>query len=64
MTHTNPDYFTSNLSFHMQTAAMGPKPHGKEGKVGPFRQIKIKNNKLASFNVDYISNYVDLLRLS
>ena len=61
--HTDSDYFTSNLSFHLQTAAMGPKPHGKDGKVGPFRKIKIKNNKLASFTVDYVSNYVDLLKL-
>lgn len=49
------DFIMQNLPFHLQTPALGVGTYEKDEKIGPFRIIKIKNNKLASFKVDYIS---------
>jgi hypothetical protein len=49
------DFIMQNLPFHLQTPALGVGTYEKDEKIGPFRIIKIKNNKLASFKVEYIS---------
>jgi hypothetical protein len=54
------DFIMQNLPFHLQTPALGVGTYETDEKIGPFRVIKIKDNKLASFKVDYISNYFDL----
>jgi Icc-related predicted phosphoesterase len=40
--------------FIVQTPALGFRSYKKPGRVGGFREIKIKNNKLYSFKVKYL----------
>lgn len=49
------DFIMQNLPFHLQTPALGVGTYEMDKKIGPFRVIKIKDNKMASFKVDYIS---------
>jgi predicted MPP superfamily phosphohydrolase len=49
------NFIMQNLPFHLQTPALGVGRYDKDKNIGPFRIIKIKNNKLASFKVEYIS---------
>lgn len=57
----SPEYFNTNLPFHLQTPSLGVGTYENTRLTGAFRIIKIKDNKLDSFRVDFISNYTKLL---
>jgi hypothetical protein len=59
--YTNSEYFNSHLPFHLQTPSLGVGTYENTRLTGAFRIIKIRNNKLESFRVDFISNYTKLL---
>ncbi|MHA1729201.1 MAG: metallophosphoesterase [Promethearchaeota archaeon] len=65
--YKNSDFFMKKFPFQLQTPSLGPGTYGENIKRdtgnfrGPFRIIKIKNNVLNSFSVDFVSNYLHLL---
>ncbi|MHA1338891.1 MAG: metallophosphoesterase [Promethearchaeota archaeon] len=59
--YKDPDFFNYKLPFHLQTPSLGVGRFQNTDLTGAFRIIKIKNNKLESFRVDFLTNYQKLL---
>ncbi|MHA1897674.1 MAG: metallophosphoesterase [Promethearchaeota archaeon] len=55
-----PSQIKNLLPIYVQTAALGVNKHLEKGLYGAFRIIHFKNNAIASFKEDYLSNYVYL----
>lgn len=55
--YKNSGWFHKNMPFHVQTPSLGVGRYGETNLTGGFRIIKIRDNKMDSFRVDFISNY-------
>ncbi|MBD3353744.1 MAG: hypothetical protein GF364_19830 [Candidatus Lokiarchaeota archaeon] len=59
--YTSQKYFNDHLPFHLQTPSLGVGTYQDTKLTGAFRVIKIRDNKLESFRIDFLSNYKKLL---
>jgi len=58
--YKDPDFFNFKLPFYLQTPSLGVGRFNNTNLTGAFRIIKIKNNKIESFRIDFLSNYQNL----
>jgi hypothetical protein len=61
--YKDPNFFIQKMPFHLQTPSLGVADYtfaSPNKSRGPFRVIKVKDNKIESFRIDFISNYPNL----